>query len=144
MLLAVANVALLNSFIENNNNTISLSDFNNFFLKIESSLNSILNKIDKKGILMKISLLQANDYSDLVKVYNSNISAINEFLLELNNIFQSATFNEEDLLVTDLKFVNNSMKGTITINKDDVTIKWTDTQNQSDHSEVINNGTSNS
>lgn len=138
MLLAVANVSLLNSFIENNDNNISLTEFNNFFKKVESYLNEILNKIDKKGTLMKISLLKANNYNDLVKVYNSNISTINDFLLQLDNAFKAATFGEEDLLVTDLKFVNHSMKGTITINKDDILVKWTDPQSKN-HSITINN-----
>lgn len=126
MLLVVANISVLNSFIINNSNNISLSDFNNFFSTVESYLNQIASKINKKGVTMKLSLVQASSFIDIVEVYNTNIDSINKFLLKLDDSFKASTIYQNDLLVTDLKFVNDSMQGSVVVNADNVKIDWID------------------
>lgn len=125
MLLVETKFSLFYKYLDNGN--LSLEEVNDFFNTIQSLYNAFAETMNKKGINMPIlNLKQVTNYKDLADIYNQNIEYINKMLGIMDNKISSGAFDKKDLEVTDLKFRNNTMKGYITVNDDNVNIKWND------------------
>lgn len=123
MLLVEARFSFFYTYVDNTD--LSIKKVNNLFDTIQELYNNFANVMNNKGNIMAVlNLKKVETYKDLAEIYNQNIETINKMFGIMDNMLSSESFDKADLEVTNLKFRNNTMKGYVTVNDDNVNVKW--------------------
>ena len=124
-MVAKITTSLTNIFAKYIDGETTIFGLNDAFSDIEVVLNNIIDKIIEKGYTMsQVELRKIEKIGEAVEVFNSNIEAINSYLLSMSQLISSDYLISKEVLSTmRVDFINKNTTGSIRIEENQVIVE---------------------